>query len=341
VAVYEEQSILQSQLQVLQGDVVAKILVTGGAGYLGSILVPKLLQDGHDVTVIDSFMYRQHSLLELCSRKDFDIIRGDVRDARIMHREIAKADVIIPLAALVGMPACRSNPVMARQVNFDAIKFICDIKSPDQLLLYPNTNSGYGQGEGSKFTEKSVLNPVSVYGTTKVEAEKAVLDVKNSMAWRLATVFGVSPRMRLDLLVNDFTYRAWYDRYLVLFESQFIRNYIHIRDVADGFAWALRNWDKVKGEVFNLGLSDCNLSKMDLAQAIKKVLPDLHIAEAPLSMDPDKRNYIVVNDKIESRGFTATRPLELGIRELIKSFQIIQPQTYSNETRGSTNSSTT
>lgn len=314
-----------------------KVLITGGAGYIGSILVPKLLAKGHEVTVIDSYMYRQHSLLELCSNPNLNIIRGDARDTRIIFNAVKTADVIIPLAALVGMPACRSNPILARELNYDAIKFICDIKSKDQMILYPNTNSGYGQGEGSEFTENSILNPVSVYGTTKVEAEHAVLDVANSMVWRLATVFGVSPRMRLDLLVNDFTYRAWYDRYLVLFEAHFIRNYIHIHDVGDAFCWAIENWDRVRGEVFNLGLSNCNLSKMDLALAIQKVLPDLHIAEAPLSIDPDKRNYIVINDKIESRGFVASRSLEQGIRELLKSFQIIQPQVYSNETRGSTN----
>jgi len=315
-----------------------KVLVTGGAGYIGSILTPRLLQAGHKVTVIDNYMYRQHSLLELCSHPNFEIVRGDVRDHSIVYKEAVKADAIIPLAALVGMPACRSNPVLARALNYEAVKFICDIKSPNQMLLYPNTNSGYGQGEGSKFTEESVLNPVSVYGTTKVEAEKAVRDTPNSLVFRLATVFGVSPRMRLDLLVNDFSYRAWYDRYLVLFESKFIRNYVHVADVADAFNWSIKNWDKVKNEVYNFGLSDCNLSKMDLALEIQKVITDLHISEAPLSLDPDKRNYIVVNDKIESKGFKAQRSLQQGVRELIKSFQIIQPQVYSNETRGTFNS---
>lgn len=307
-----------------------KILVTGGAGYIGSVLVPLLLKNGHEVTVVDNYMYRQNALLTHCWNEKFRIVRGDVRDSELIRKEVASHDAIIPLAAIVGMPACKRNPKLAYEVNFEAIRFITKIKSKDQLLLYPNTNSGYGQGEGAIFSEDDALNPISIYGVTKVDSEKAVREVENSVVFRLATVFGVSPKMRLDLLVNDFTYRAWSDGYISLFEPNFKRNYVHIWDVARVFAWALSKFDLVKGEVFNFGLSSANLTKLELCETIEKQLPDFKLAIFDDQKDPDQRNYIVLNDKIESKGMKAVISVEQGISELIKSFNIIQPSQYTN-----------
>ena len=307
-----------------------KVLVTGGAGYIGSILVPELMKAGHDVTVIDNYMYRQNSLLNNCYEDRFKIIRADVRDNEIIKRELNTHDVIIPLAAIVGMPACKRNPKMAIEVNYEAIRYIARMKSKDQLLLFPNTNSGYGQGEGAVCTEESQLNPISVYGITKVDAEKAVRDVENSVVFRLATVFGVSPKMRLDLLVNDFTYRAWNDGYIVVFEGHFKRNYVHIRDVARLFEWSIKNWGNVSNDVFNFGLSNANLSKLQLAELVHTQIPNLIVHEIIGPQDPDQRNYIVLNDKIESRGFAASISIQKGIDELLKSFNILQPSLYSN-----------
>jgi len=307
-----------------------KVLITGGAGYIGSILVPTLLSNGHKVTVLDNYLYRQNTLLDFCWRPDFDIVRGDVRDWQLVLDLVNKHDAIIPLAAIVGMPACKRDPVLAEQVNYEAVKFIAQQKADAQLLIYPNTNSGYGQGEGAEFTEESELKPISVYGVTKVQAEEVVRSVPNSVVFRLATVFGVSPKMRLDLLVNDFTYRAWNDGFISLFEPHFKRNYVHVRDVADLFAWTLDSPEGIMGEVFNFGLSNANLTKRELCEKIKEQIPEFHINEVDFRKDPDQRNYIVLNDKIEERGFWADRTVEAGITELIKSFNILQPNIYSN-----------
>ncbi len=308
-----------------------RVLVTGGAGFLGSVLVEELLKKDYIVTVIDNFLYRQTSLLNLCHNKNLKLIKGDVRDIELMSNLIPDADVIIPLAAIVGMPACNRNPDLATEVNYEAIKFIAQNKSNNQLLLYPNTNSGYGIGENNIYcTEETKLSPVSLYGKTKVEAEKEVLSIENSMVYRLATVFGMSSRPRLDLLVNEFVYKAFNDGYIVLYESHYKRNYIHIRDVAAGFIWAIENWDKVNGNVFNLGLSDANLSKLELCLKIKEFLPNFHIDLAEVSKDPDQRNYIVSNEKIESKGFKAKISIEDGIEELLKAYQILNINQYSN-----------
>ncbi len=308
-----------------------KVLVTGGAGYIGSVLVPLLLKEGHQVTVFDNFMYNQSSLLDVCHDPKFAVVRGDARDRALMTRLVSEADIIIPLACLVGAPLCDRFPDEARSVNLEAIKLILEIRSRNQPILYPNTNSGYGIGErGSFCTEESPLRPISHYGRLKVEAERLILDSGNAIAFRLATVFGISPRMRLDLLVNDFVYRAVTDRFVVLFEADFKRNYIHIRDVARAFIHAIKNFDRMKNVVYNVGLSDANLSKRELCDAIKKQVPDFYFVEAGISEDPDKRDYIVSNEKIEKTGFRPLVSLDDGIKELIKGYHIIRRNQFSN-----------
>jgi nucleoside-diphosphate-sugar epimerase len=307
------------------------ILVTGGAGYIGSVLVPELLKQGHRVSVIDSFMFGQNSLLDCCADENFSVTRGDVRDEKVMARLLAGADVIIPLAALVGAPLCNKDPLEAVTVNRDAIGFIVKNASKEQRILLPVTNSGYGIGQQGQFcTEESPLNPITLYGRTKVEAEKMVLERGNAISFRLATVFGASPRMRIDLLVNDFVYRAVNDRFIVLFEGHFKRNYIHIRDVARAFIHGLDNFEKMKNEPYNLGLSDANLSKIELCERIKAQLPELVYISAPVGEDPDKRDYIVSNEKIEKTGFMPKHSLETGIAELIKCYRIIRNARYGN-----------
>ena len=302
-----------------------KILVTGGAGYIGSILVPELLAKGHKVTVLDNFMFHQTSLLQNCVDPNFFIIRGDVRDMALMESLYPQFDMIVPLAGVVGAPACARHPDTTRQVNFEAIRHMVKHLSKDQRVINPVTNSGYGIGEKDVYcTEQSPLHPISLYGITKVEAEKVLLDWGGAVCFRLATVFGMSPRMRLDLLVNDFTYRAVNDGFIVLFESHFKRNYIHIRDVVGAFIMALDNWDSFKGETFNVGLSDANLSKWELCERIKTALPQFYFVEADVGEDPDKRNYIVSNDKIEGRGWRPKHGLDAGIHELIKGYTMIR-----------------
>ena len=307
-----------------------RILCTGGAGYTGSILVHELLNKGYNVTVFDNLMYKQQSLLGCCYYNNFRFVRADVRNFSLLKEEVTKHDVIIPLAALVGMPLCKNKPEEAWQINYEQIKEILSVKTKDQLLIYPNTNSGYGQGDGAIFTEESKLNPISVYGKTKVESEKIVIDAENTTVFRLATVFGTSHRQRMDLLVNEFVWKAWWDKYITLFESHFKRNYVHVRDVANLYIWCIENWHKVKGEIFNFGLSSANLSKMELCQKIKEYIPEFNIVEANIAADPDQRNYIVLNDKIESRGFKAIISVDYGIQELIKSFSMLNMNRYSN-----------
>jgi nucleoside-diphosphate-sugar epimerase len=307
------------------------ILVTGGAGYLGSTMVPELLKKGYKVTVIDNFMFKQNSLANVCSNPNFEIIRGDIRDKKIMKGCMKNADVIIPLAALVGAPLCNEDKIGATTINHDAIEMMFDLSSKEQIILMPTTNSAYGTGDKDNFcTEESELRPISQYAIEKVEIEKRLLDMPNSISFRLATVFGMSPRMRLDLLVNDFTYRAFRDRFVVLFESHFKRNYIHVRDVTKVFMHALNNHDNMKGEIYNVGLSDANLSKRELCEEIQKNIPDFIIMEAKVGKDPDQRNYIVSNEKIESTGFKPSHSLDMGIQDLIKGYTMIRNTRYGN-----------
>jgi len=308
-----------------------KILVTGGAGYIGSVLVPELLKEGYEVIVIDNFMYKQNSLLDCCYDKKLKIIRGDARDENLISKYIKGVDYIFPLACITGAPACNRDPVGAETTNLGAIKILLKIRSKNQKIIFPTTNSGYGIGkEGIYCDENTPLNPISLYGKLKVEAEKAILDGGNSITLRLATVFGISPRMRLDLLVNDFVYRAVNDRFIVLFESHFKRNYIHIRDVARAFIHCLKNFEKMKNEPYNLGLDEANLSKKELCEEIKKQIPDIVFIESEIGEDPDKRNYIVSNAKIAKTGFKPKYSLEEGIAELIKGYQIIKRNQFSN-----------
>ncbi len=307
------------------------ILVTGGAGYLGSTMVPELLAVGHKVTVLDNFMFGQNSLAHVCHHPDFNVVRGDIRVEKTIQPLIKKADIVIPLAALVGAPLCSKDPVGATTVNHDAIMMMLRLLSKDQIVLMPTTNSAYGTGDENNYcTEESPLRPISQYAIEKVEIEKALMQHPNAISFRLATVFGMSPRMRIDLLVNDFTYRAVYDRFVVLFESQFKRNYIHVRDVARVFLHAIANYDRMKGQVYNVGLSDANVSKKELCQAIQKRLPEFVFLEAPVGKDPDQRNYIVSNAKIEAIGFKPVYSLDHGICELIKGYTMIKNTRYGN-----------
>jgi nucleoside-diphosphate-sugar epimerase len=308
-----------------------KILITGGAGYIGSVLTPTLLAHGHHVTVVDTFIFRQNSLADCCHYPTFNVVRGDCRDEGLMRGLVTKADVIIPLAALVGAPLCKRDAIGAQTVNSDAVRMLCKIASPSQKILMPTTNSGYGIGEKDKLcTEESPLRPISLYGRTKVEAEEAVLSRENSISFRLATVFGMSPRMRLDLLVNDFVYRAVHDRAVVIFEGHFKRNYIHIRDVVRAFVHGLAQFEGMKGKPYNVGLDDANLSKLELCAEIKKQLPNFVYLEAPIGEDPDKRDYIVSNARLAATGYQPQHTLAYGIGELIKGYTILRDSQYGN-----------
>mgnify|MGYP001316580277 CR=1 FL=1 len=306
------------------------ILVTGGAGYLGSILVPALLGNGHRVTVLDSFMFGQNSLANVCADPNFDLIRGDARDMVLVADCAKQADVIIPLAALVGAPLCERDQIGAMSLNQDAVKNLVGVLGQDQRVIMPITNSGYGVGEVGKYcTETSPLNPITLYGKTKVAAEAFVLSRENGISLRLATVFGMAPRMRLDLLVNDFTYRAFYDKAIVLFEAHFKRNYLHINDAIDGFLFAIEN-QNLKGDCYNLGYSEANLSKLELCELIKKYVPKFVYHCSEIGEDPDKRNYIISNAKIESKGFKAVRSVDIGVQELLKALPFLKRKEFAN-----------
>lgn len=308
-----------------------KVLVTGGAGYIGSILVPALLDKGYAVTVVDSFLPQQAGLLDCCANPNFDVVHGDSRDKATMERLLKGADYIIPLAAVVGAPACKRDTTATVSTNLEAIRLLLSLRSSQQRIVSPCTNSGYGIGQKDKFcTEETPMHPISLYGTTKAEAEKAILDAGNSISLRLATVFGVSPRMRTDLLVNDFVQRAVTDRFLVIFEGHFKRNYIHIRDVARAFLHAMENFEAMQGGPYNVGLSDANLSKLELCERIQKIIPDFLYREESIGQDPDKRDYIVSNEKIERTGYKPAYTLEMGIRELIKAYTVLHLRPFSN-----------
>lgn len=307
------------------------ILVTGGAGYLGSTMVPDLLKAGHKVTVLDNFMFNQMSLNHVCNDPNFSIIKGDIRIKSVMQPLLKKVDIVIPLAALVGAPLCSLDPVGATTINRDAISMMIDLLSKDQIVLMPTTNSAYGTGDENNFcTEESPLRPISQYAIEKVEIEKELMQRENVVSFRLATVFGMAPRMRIDLLVNDFTYRAVNDKFVVLFESSFKRNYVHVRDVSRAFQHAINNFDNMKGQIYNVGLSDANVSKKELCERIQKQIPNFIFVEAAVGKDPDQRNYIVSNAKIEATGFRTENSLDKGIGELIKGYTMIKNTRYGN-----------
>lgn len=307
------------------------ILVTGGAGYLGSTMVPDLLTAGHKVTVLDNFLFKQSSLNAVCHHPNFSVVKGDIRVENVMAPLIKKADIIIPLAALVGAPMCSQDPVGASTINHDAIDLMLRLISKQQIVLMPTTNSAYGTGDENNFcTENSELRPISQYAIEKVAIEKVLMEHENAISFRLATVFGMSPRMRTDLLVNDFTYRAVHDRFVVLFESSFKRNYIHVRDVSRAFQHAITNFDAMKGEIYNVGLSDANVSKKELCETIRKQIPEFMFIEAPVGKDPDQRNYVVSNEKIEATGFKTAHSLDAGIADLIKGYTMIKNSVYGN-----------
>jgi nucleoside-diphosphate-sugar epimerase len=300
------------------------VLVTGASGYIGSILCEHLLEAGHHVHAIDNLMYGQQSLMHLCARPKFEFTRGDARDESLIKNSLKKADVIIPLAAVVGAGACDRDPWLSEQVNLDAIRLINRLRSPQQLVILPNTNSGYGTKSGEAHcTEESPLEPITLYGRTKVQAELEMLGSPRAITLRLATVFGISPRMRLDLLVNHFVYAAVTDGYICIFEKDFKRNYVHVRDVADCFLYCMEHSEKMIGRPFNVGLDSANLSKEELALLVKEYVPRFYIHFAEVGSDPDKRNYIVSNQRLREAGFEAKRSLDTGIRELIKGYALL------------------
>ena len=308
-----------------------RILVTGGAGYLGSILSEHLLDAGHHVTIVDTSMYGQHSLFHLCAHPSFTFVRGDARCETLIRDHVANADVIIPLAAIVGAPACDRDPDLATTVNLDAVKMLNRMRSKDQLVIFPVTNSGYGTQSGEVYcTEETPLEPISLYGRTKVEAEQELLGTDRSITLRLATVFGMSPRMRLDLLVNHFAFAAVSDGYIVIFEKDFKRNFIHVRDVADCFLHCIDNAGAMEGRPYNAGLDEANISKEELAIAVKEHVPEFFIHYSEIKSDPDKRNYIVSNERLRDAGFEARRTISEGIQELVKGYAIMGRAEYKN-----------
>lgn len=307
------------------------VLLTGGAGYIGSLLTPELLARGFRVTIVDNFMFKQVSLGHTLAHPNLELINGDIRDESLMKAQITKADIIIPLAALVGAPLCNKDPIAAETVNLKAPFSMLKMTSPAQRILMPTTNSAYGKGGADNFCdENSPLFPISSYAKHKMEVEKALMDRENSISFRLATVFGISPRMRLDLLVNDFVYRAVYDRFIVLFEAHFRRNYVHVRDVTSAFMFGLDNYARMKGQVYNVGLTEANMSKMQLCLHIQKHLPKFTIMESAIGQDPDQRDYLVSNKKIEALGWKTNHGLDVGIKELIKGYQMIKNSSFAN-----------
>lgn len=307
------------------------ILVTGGAGYIGSTLTGVLLDAGYKVTVLDNLLFRQQTLLEYCGNANFDFVYGDCRAEDALKPLLKTVDAVIPLAAIVGFPACLRDPISAQTINFDAIALLERLRSREQQVIYPTTNSGYGATSGDVFcTEETPLEPISLYGRTKVDAEKLLLDAGNAITLRLATAFGISPRMRIDLLVNDFTWQAVTNGSIIIFEKDFKRNFCHVRDISDCFVHCLKHFDAMKNEPYNVGLNEANLSKAELAMKVKEQVPRFYIHYAEVGSDPDKRNYIVSNEKINKTGFHAKVTLEQGIRELIVGYRILSRRAHTN-----------
>lgn len=308
-----------------------KILVTGGAGYIGSVLVPNLLDQGHEVTVIDNFIFKQTSLASSIRKENLRLVFGDVRNEALMKEHLSKSDLIIPLAAIVGAPACDSDPVAAQSINKDSILWLLKHLSSNQRIIMPTTNSAYGSGDENNFCdESSPLNPLSLYARDKVTVEKELMNHPGATSFRLATVFGISPRMRLDLLVNNFTYRAITDGFVVVFEGHFKRNYIHVLDVVQAFNLAISNEKDFAGEIFNVGLSEANISKIELCREIQRVVPNFTYLEAAMGKDPDQRNYVVSNEKIEKLGFKPSVSLASGLQELVKGLKMFNHKPFTN-----------
>jgi len=308
-----------------------RVLVTGGAGYVGSILCEHLLDSGYHVTVVDNLKYQEQSLFHFCSHAHFDFVFGDVRNETLMQSLVRQVDVLIPLAAIVGAPACSRAPLEAQSVNLEAIQMLNRLRSRSQLVVFPTTNSGYGVSTGDTYcTEETPLAPISLYGDAKVKAEEELLSTPNVITLRLATVFGMSPRMRLDLLVNHFVYAAVTDGYLVMFEKDFKRNFLHIRDAADCFVHCIKNADNMEGRPYNVGLDSANISKEGLALKVKEYVPGFYIHCSEVGTDPDKRNYVVSNQRLREAGFEARRTLDDGIQELIKGYRMLGRGHYKN-----------
>ncbi len=308
-----------------------KIVITGGAGYIGSFLTELLLENNFEVTVVDKLMFNEMSLAKACSYNNFNFVKSDVLDINNYRLELTKADFVIPLAAYVGAPMCKINESYSKKINYEIVSDICNLLSPNQNIIYPNTNSGYGLGQQYELcTEESPLKPLSGYAKWKVESEKKIMDRQNSISFRLATVFGIAPRLRTDLLVNDFVQRAVKDKFIVLFEPHFKRNFIHVRDVGYTFLHAINNMSKMKDNIFNVGLSNANLSKLELCDKIKHYLPNFYVNISDYENDPDKRDYIVSNQKLENTGWVPKFTIEDGIQELIKIYNLLKFNKYGN-----------
>ena len=309
-----------------------KILITGGAGYIGSILTEYILKDTeYEITIVDNFSYGETSLNHLCHYKKLTVLNADVRDNDFMIPLYKSHQIVIPLAALVGAPLCLKDKIGAKTINTNAVETLLIHSDKSTKIIMPTTNSAYGSGDSQNYCdENSPLNPISIYAKEKVDLEKKLLDRGNCISLRLATVFGMSPRMRFDLLVNDFVRRAYLDRFIVLFESHFKRNYIHVKDVANCFEHCLENFSQMKTNIYNVGLSDANLSKKELCERIKKYKPDFVVLESEIEKDIDQRNYVVSNSKIESTGFKPMYNIDFGIKEILKGCEILSKKQYSN-----------
>jgi nucleoside-diphosphate-sugar epimerase len=301
-----------------------RVLITGGAGYIGSVLSETLLNAGYRVLVLDNLSLGQPGPLHLCGNPRFEFVYGDVRDKHTLAAALADADVIVPAAGVIGAPACDRDPQLAQALNYEAIRSLMQLRSDQQLVIYPTTNSGYGISTADRpCTEEMELNPTSLYGRSKVQAENEIMSQANTIAFRLATAFGVSPRMRIDLLVNDFVYRAATDGYIVLFEEAFRRNFVHVRDIADAFAHGIAHADSMAGQVYNLGLDSAGLSKLQLAHRVKTFVPSLRILTSPTASDPDKRDYVVSSERLRKAGFEPRRSLDDGIAELLRAYRML------------------